>query len=137
MRLVRKTYGYNSMRTKITLLLFFSDRPPSEQLFELARADNISVQSSENGSGRISLPDSLKEKYQGEEYRCLIDALSNASGSIPLSSVIPKASTLEKQAAAVFSALLSLSADKVTTVEQDEPYSEIRMRVNRSSRSSG
>uniref|UniRef100_A0A7I4Y5T2 Rad21_Rec8_N domain-containing protein n=1 Tax=Haemonchus contortus TaxID=6289 RepID=A0A7I4Y5T2_HAECO len=111
------------------------DRRPSEHLFEPARAGNISFQSSENRSGSVSLPDSLKEKCQREEYRCLLGALSNANGFIPLSSVIPPASTSRKQAAAVFSALLSFSANKVTIVEQDEPYGEIWMRFSSSSRS--
>ncbi|KAK6055033.1 hypothetical protein COOONC_07462 [Cooperia oncophora] len=85
----------------------FDRRPSSVQLMEPFKPGDTSGQSFPSSSGRISLPDSLKEKFQREECRCLLEALSNASGYIPLSSIIPNTSTSRKRAVGVFSSLLS------------------------------
>ncbi|KAK5983740.1 hypothetical protein GCK32_006827 [Trichostrongylus colubriformis] len=114
----------------------FDRRPSSVQLFEPFRPSDVSEQSLQSGSGRFSLPDSLKEKFQTEEGRCLLEALSSSRGFIALSSIIPTASTSRKRAARVFSALLNLLAYSIVTVEQDAPFAEIWMQACPVSRSS-
>ncbi|KAK6023847.1 Rad21 / Rec8 like protein [Ostertagia ostertagi] len=114
----------------------FDRRPSSVQLLEPFHPRDVLEQSLQSSSGRFSLPDSLKEKFQQEECLRLIEALSNTSGYVPLSSVIPSASTSRKRAAGLFSSLLRLLAHSVVTVEQDEAYSEIWVRACAASRSS-